>query len=137
MPPLLTRTLTPAQLWDVTEDQDAVDLVANIEDPQEASDALLKHALSNFSTDNTSVMVVRFSPGSVSRPSETAAAVADDNAASATTSAPQDSEAKKEADAAKTATADAKKEASDKAEKIAMAEDGVEVVESPGEASSS
>lgn len=41
-------------LWDVAEDQDAVDLVRNIMDPQEASQALLKHALDNFSTDNLS-----------------------------------------------------------------------------------
>lgn len=47
-------------LWDVTDDQDAVDLIANLEDPQEAAQTLLQHALSNFSTDNTSVMVVRF-----------------------------------------------------------------------------
>lgn len=57
-------------LWDVTDDQDAVDLVADIEDPQEASEKLLQHALSNFSTDNTSVMVVRFacSAGISSKP---------------------------------------------------------------------
>lgn len=47
-------------LWDVTDDQDAVDLVANEPDPQAAAACLLQHALSNFSTDNTSVMVVRF-----------------------------------------------------------------------------
>jgi protein phosphatase PTC1 len=41
-------------LWDVAEDQDAVDLVRDIEDPQEASAALLKHALESFSTDNLS-----------------------------------------------------------------------------------
>lgn len=48
------------QLWDVTDDQDAVDLIANEQDPQQAAAQLLQHALSNFSTDNTSVMVVRF-----------------------------------------------------------------------------
>lgn len=47
-------------LWDVTDDQDAVDLVDGIKDPKEAAKRLLQHALSNFSTDNTSVMVVRF-----------------------------------------------------------------------------
>ncbi|KAL9935300.1 hypothetical protein V8E36_005648 [Tilletia maclaganii] len=47
-------------LWDVAEDQDAVNLIADVEDPQKASEILLKHALDNFSTDNTSVMVVRF-----------------------------------------------------------------------------
>jgi len=46
-------------LWDVVDDQDAVDLVANVEDPQEASEMLLQHALSNFSTDNLSVLVIR------------------------------------------------------------------------------
>lgn len=47
-------------LWDVTSDQEAVDLIRNIDDAQDAAKALLKHALSNFSTDNTSVMVIRF-----------------------------------------------------------------------------
>jgi serine/threonine protein phosphatase PrpC len=49
-----------SQLWDVTDDQDAVNLIANELDPQAAAAKLLQHALSNFSTDNTSVMVVRF-----------------------------------------------------------------------------
>ncbi|KAL1917345.1 uncharacterized protein VTP21DRAFT_5001 [Calcarisporiella thermophila] len=48
-------------LWDVCDDQEAVDLIKDIQDPQEASEKLLKHALTNFSTDNLSVMVVRFS----------------------------------------------------------------------------
>ncbi|KDN46803.1 PP2C-domain-containing protein [Tilletiaria anomala UBC 951] len=47
-------------LWDVVDDQDAVELVKDVQDAQEAADLLLKHALQNFSTDNTSVMVVRF-----------------------------------------------------------------------------
>lgn len=47
-------------LWDVAEDQDAVDLVREVIDPQEAANRLLNHALHNFSTDNTSVMVIRF-----------------------------------------------------------------------------
>lgn len=47
-------------LWDVVEDQDAVDLVREAIDPQEAANRLLAHALRNFSTDNTSVMVIRF-----------------------------------------------------------------------------
>ncbi|KAK9702737.1 mgpp2cl-1, protein phosphatase 2C-like protein 1 [Basidiobolus ranarum] len=46
-------------LWDVCSDQEAIDLIADIEDPQEASDKLLDYALRNFSTDNLSVMVVR------------------------------------------------------------------------------
>lgn len=47
-------------LWDVTSDQEAVDLIQHVEDAQEAARVLLKHALSNFSTDNVSVMVIRF-----------------------------------------------------------------------------
>lgn len=47
-------------LWDVCEDQDAVDLIKDISDPQVASQKLLDHALANFSTDNLSIMVIRF-----------------------------------------------------------------------------
>lgn len=47
-------------LWDVCDDQQAVDLVRSIMDPQEASKKLLDHAMTNYSTDNLSVMVVRF-----------------------------------------------------------------------------
>lgn len=47
-------------LWDVCEDQDAVDLIRTLQDPQEASKRLLDHALSNYSTDNLSIMVIRF-----------------------------------------------------------------------------
>ncbi|SAM78574.1 related to phosphoprotein phosphatase 2C [Ustilago bromivora] len=47
-------------LWDVIEDQEAVDLIKDLQDPQEASQRLLEHALSEFSTDNTSIMVIRF-----------------------------------------------------------------------------
>ncbi|GAA5812892.1 hypothetical protein MFLAVUS_006352 [Mucor flavus] len=46
-------------LWDVCEDQDAVDLIKDIKDPQAASRKLLDHALANFSTDNLSIMVIR------------------------------------------------------------------------------
>jgi len=47
-------------LWDVCEDQEAVDILtkANIKDPQLASRTLLDFALSRFSSDNLSVMVV-------------------------------------------------------------------------------
>lgn len=41
-------------------DQEAVDLIRNIQDPQAASRALVDHALARFSTDNLSCMVVRF-----------------------------------------------------------------------------
>eukprot|EP00026_Physarum_polycephalum_P011982 Phypoly_transcript_12236.p1 GENE.Phypoly_transcript_12236~~Phypoly_transcript_12236.p1 ORF type:complete len:288 (+),score=67.00 Phypoly_transcript_12236:108-971(+) len=45
-------------LWDVTSDQDAIDLVLPENDTQKMSDKLLVHALKNGSTDNISVMVV-------------------------------------------------------------------------------
>ncbi len=48
------------QLWDVISDQDAVEHIAQETDAQASADKLLKYALDNFSTDNTSVMVVRF-----------------------------------------------------------------------------
>lgn len=48
------------QLWDVCSDQEAVDLVRGIHDPQVASKTLVDHALARFSTDNLSCMVVRF-----------------------------------------------------------------------------
>ena len=41
-------------------DQEAVDLIRNIQDPQAASKFLVEHALSRFSTDNLSVMIIRF-----------------------------------------------------------------------------
>jgi len=48
------------QLWDVCGDQHAVNLIRKIHSPQEAADVLVKYALDHFSTDNVSVMVVRF-----------------------------------------------------------------------------
>ncbi|KAF9738937.1 hypothetical protein PMIN06_003572 [Paraphaeosphaeria minitans] len=47
-------------LWDVCSDQEAVDLVRGVHDPQVASKTLVEHALARFSTDNLSCMVVRF-----------------------------------------------------------------------------
>ncbi|EAW13187.1 type 2C protein phosphatase PTC1 [Aspergillus clavatus NRRL 1] len=47
-------------LWDVCSDQEAVDLIRNIQDAQEASKILVDHALARFSTDNLSCMVIRF-----------------------------------------------------------------------------
>lgn len=47
-------------MWDVCSDQEAVDLIRNVQDPQAASKALVEHALGRFSTDNLSCMVVRF-----------------------------------------------------------------------------
>ncbi|KAF8629677.1 hypothetical protein AX17_005613 [Amanita inopinata Kibby_2008] len=47
-------------LWDVVGDQNAVELVRDVEDAQEASEMLLKHALTHHTTDNVTVLVVRF-----------------------------------------------------------------------------
>ncbi|KAE8356701.1 phosphatase 2C-like domain-containing protein [Aspergillus coremiiformis] len=47
-------------LWDVCSDQEAVDLVRNVSDAQEASKILVDYALARFSTDNLSCMVIRF-----------------------------------------------------------------------------
>ena len=48
------------QLWDVVSDQAVVDLVRDIDDAQAASQKLIKHALSHHTTDNVTVLVVRF-----------------------------------------------------------------------------
>ena len=48
------------QLWDVCTDQEAVDLIRHNQDPQAASKHLVEYALSRYSTDNLSCMVVRF-----------------------------------------------------------------------------
>ncbi|KIP11630.1 hypothetical protein PHLGIDRAFT_83304 [Phlebiopsis gigantea 11061_1 CR5-6] len=47
-------------LWDVVDDQGAVDIVRQIADPKKAADELLDHAYRNYSTDNVTVLVVRF-----------------------------------------------------------------------------
>ncbi|KAI0745668.1 protein serine/threonine phosphatase 2C [Earliella scabrosa] len=47
-------------LWDVVNDQGAVDLVRGIADPRKAAEELLEHAYKNYSTDNVTVLVVRF-----------------------------------------------------------------------------
>ncbi|KAK0455425.1 phosphatase 2C-like domain-containing protein [Desarmillaria tabescens] len=47
-------------LWDVASDQAAVDLIRDIDDAQLASQKLLKYALSHHSSDNVTVLVVRF-----------------------------------------------------------------------------
>jgi len=46
-------------LWDVCSDQEAVDHVRNIQDPVAAARLLVEHALSRFSTDNLSCMIIR------------------------------------------------------------------------------
>lgn len=51
-----------AQLWDVCSDQEAVDLIRQVQDPQEASKMLVDHALRRFSSDNLSCMIVRLDP---------------------------------------------------------------------------
>lgn len=48
------------QLWDVIGDQAAIELVRDIEDAQQASSILCQHALSHHTTDNVTVVVVRF-----------------------------------------------------------------------------
>ncbi|TFK75447.1 protein phosphatase 2C [Pluteus cervinus] len=50
-------------LWDVVGDQGAVDLVRGIQDAQVASRKLLDHALSHHTTDNVTVLVIRFKHG--------------------------------------------------------------------------
>lgn len=52
------------QLWDVAGDQQAVDLVRDNPDAQEASKALLSYAIGKATTDNVTVLVVRFKKGS-------------------------------------------------------------------------
>ncbi|KAF9531623.1 phosphatase 2C-like domain-containing protein [Crepidotus variabilis] len=46
-------------LWDIVGDQGAIDLVRDVQDPQEASDKLVQHAISHHTTDNVTVIVVR------------------------------------------------------------------------------
>ncbi|CAK5281525.1 unnamed protein product [Mycena citricolor] len=50
-------------LWDVTTDQAAVDLIHGQEDAQVASQMLLKDALDNHTSDNVTVLVVKFKRG--------------------------------------------------------------------------
>ncbi|KAK1751885.1 phosphatase 2C-like domain-containing protein [Echria macrotheca] len=47
-------------LWDVCSDQEAVDLVREIQEPVTAAKLLVDHALQRFSTDNLSCMIIRF-----------------------------------------------------------------------------
>jgi len=49
-------------LWDVCEDQQAAELIAEIDDPQKAADVLVQYALDNDSYDNISVLVIRLAP---------------------------------------------------------------------------
>ena len=47
-------------LWDVVDDQESVDIVANITTAKEMSEALVSEALKRGSKDNISVIAVRF-----------------------------------------------------------------------------
>ena len=46
-------------LWDIANDQQVIDLIRDIKDPQIASKTLLDFALENSSTDNLSILVYR------------------------------------------------------------------------------
>ncbi|KAG6900553.1 hypothetical protein C0993_009130 [Termitomyces sp. T159_Od127] len=46
-------------LWDVVEDQEAIDLIRDVQDPQDASKKLLDLARENETRDNITVLVVR------------------------------------------------------------------------------
>lgn len=46
-------------VWDVISDQEAIDLIKNIDNPQQASELLKDEALKRGSTDNISVIVVK------------------------------------------------------------------------------
>ncbi|SMN20280.1 similar to Saccharomyces cerevisiae YDL006W PTC1 Type 2C protein phosphatase (PP2C) [Maudiozyma saulgeensis] len=48
-------------LWDVIDDQEACELIQDIDDPDEAASILVKYALNNGTTDNITVMVVLLS----------------------------------------------------------------------------
>ncbi|CAI1907589.1 hypothetical protein SEUBUCD646_0D02290 [Saccharomyces eubayanus] len=45
-------------LWDVIDDQDACELIKDINEPNEAAKVLVRYALENGTTDNVTVMVV-------------------------------------------------------------------------------
>ena len=46
-------------LWDIANDQQVIDLIRDIKDPQIASKTLLDFALENSSTDNLSILVYK------------------------------------------------------------------------------
>ncbi|AAS52675.2 AEL010Wp [Eremothecium gossypii ATCC 10895] len=47
-------------LWDVVDDQEACEMIKDIEDANEAAKTLVRHALEHGTTDNVTVMVVFF-----------------------------------------------------------------------------
>jgi len=62
----------------VIEDQAAIDLIRPIQDPQTASKKLVEYALSHYSSDNISVIVVRFHNAANSIASAVSTPVVDD-----------------------------------------------------------
>ena len=48
------------QLWDVITDQSAIELIREVEDAQEASKKLMQHALDQRTSDNVTVVVIKF-----------------------------------------------------------------------------
>ena len=56
------QILIRLQLWDVVDDQEAVARVRQIADPKEAAKILLDQAYTKYSSDNVTVLVVRFRP---------------------------------------------------------------------------
>jgi protein phosphatase PTC1 len=69
-----------SQLWDVCSDQEAVDLVREIQEPVAAAKLLVDHALAQFSTDNLSCMIVRFDKSAILANKEDAIGVEGDRA---------------------------------------------------------
>lgn len=47
-------------LWDVCQDQQAVDLVKNLNNSKEMAKTLVQYALKNGSQDNVSVLILKF-----------------------------------------------------------------------------
>lgn len=47
-------------IWDVLDDQTAVDLVRGLQNPQEACDELIRQALQRYTNDNITALVIRF-----------------------------------------------------------------------------
>jgi protein phosphatase PTC1 len=47
------------QLWDVASDQQAVDLVRDVQDPNSAAKKLMDHAFEEGTRDNVTILVVR------------------------------------------------------------------------------
>ena len=55
----LTRVIISPQLWDIAEDEEAIDHVRYIGSPKEAVDELVKYAKNRNSNDNVTVVVIR------------------------------------------------------------------------------